>query len=116
MNRNQIRLLGLPVGQPDRGPAFGERLDPATFTFATIAPALFGSVAGAVVSSALSDSGGSAAVSAPAPVAAAPTVMPTPDDTAMKAAQRKLLAATQARRGRDSTILSDPASGDLLGG
>lgn len=51
-----------------------------------------------------------------APVAAAPTVMPTPDDDAMKAAQRKQAMANQARRGRESTILSDPMSSDLLGG
>lgn len=46
-----------------------------------------------------------------------PTVMPTPDDEAMKAEKRKKLSSLSQRRGRQSTILSDNTqSADLLGG
>lgn len=117
MNRNQLRMLAAdqPVGDPRRGPPFGERCDPVT-----IGTAILGSVAGKVVADAFTDDGGrSAPAPAPAPAAPVPptpTVMPTPDDEAMKAAQRRQMATTQARRGRQSTILSDPSEGgDLLG-
>lgn len=109
MNRNQLRMLAAdhPVGDPFRGTPYGERLDPGSVALA------FGSL---FVSSMMSDNN-SGPAAAPAPVVAPPTVMPTPDDDAMKAAQRKQLAANQARRGRDSTILSNPNdTADLLGG
>lgn len=44
-----------------------------------------------------------------------PTPMPTPDDDAAKAAKRRQMTALSQRRGRQSTILSEPASSDLLG-
>lgn len=46
-----------------------------------------------------------------------PETMPTPDDDAARNAKKRSLAAQAQRRGRQSTILSDPLSGgDLLGG
>lgn len=54
-------------------------------------------------------------IAPPAP-AAAPAVMPTADDAAVQAAKRKSLAASAARSGRLSTILSDSStSNDKLG-
>ena len=51
-----------------------------------------------------------------APALEAPKVMPTPDDDAARAAKRRAVAGLAQKRGRQSTILSDPlASGDLLG-
>ncbi len=41
------------------------------------------------------------------PPPAAPTIMPTPDDEAIKAARKRKLAADMGRSGRLSTILSD---------
>lgn len=41
------------------------------------------------------------------PPPAAPTVMPTPDDEALKAARKRKLAKDMGRSGRLSTILSD---------
>lgn len=50
------------------------------------------------------------------PVLTTPTVMPTPDDAAAKAAKRRQLSGLAQRRGRQSTILSDNTqSADLLG-
>ena len=54
--------------------------------------------------------------SAAPPSPSTPAVMPTPDDDATKAAKRKQLSALSQRRGRQSTILSEPVSSDLLGG
>jgi hypothetical protein len=53
----------------------------------------------------------------PAPtVAAEPVpVMPTPDDSAVKQAQRRSKLAQRRRSGRSSTILSDPTESDTLG-
>lgn len=52
----------------------------------------------------------------PLPAISKPTLMPEPDDAAAKAAKRKTLEGAASRRGRESTILSDPLSGgDLLG-
>ena len=50
----------------------------------------------------------------PAPTVTPPTVMPTPDDEAARAAKKKLATSLQARKGRQSTILD--AQSDLLGG
>jgi len=47
------------------------------------------------------------------PTLESPTVMPTPDDEAVKAARRRQIAEVQARSGRASTILSQT---DQLGG
>ena len=50
------------------------------------------------------------------PATTTPTVMPTPDDEASKAAKRRQLSGLAQRRGRQSTILSDNTqSADLLG-
>ena len=43
----------------------------------------------------------------PAPVIQPVTPMPTPDDAAVKNAQRKAALAQRQRSGRQSTILSD---------
>ena len=51
-----------------------------------------------------------------APTVAPVTPMPTPDDDAAKAMKKKQAMALSQRRGRQSTILSDPMSDDLLGG
>lgn len=50
-----------------------------------------------------------------APAAAKSTVMPTPDDDAVKKAARATQTALQTRSGRQSTILSGE-SDELLGG
>ena len=47
------------------------------------------------------------------PPPAAPTVMPTPDDDALKAARKRKAAQDMSRSGRLSTILSD--SSETLG-
>ena len=54
------------------------------------------------------------APSAP-PAPTPPTPMPTPDDQQVQEAQRRSLAEQLARRGRASTILSDPQNSDVLG-
>lgn len=45
------------------------------------------------------------------PAAASPTVMPTPDEEAIRMARRRSITSQLARRGRQSTILT----GDKLG-
>lgn len=57
--------------------------------------------------------GGGSAQSAPA--VAAPTVMPSPDDEAIRAAKKKSIAAIVGRQGRASTILSGSDGPDTLG-
>lgn len=45
-----------------------------------------------------------------------PSLMPTPDDEVARAAKKRAAAGLSQKRGRQSTILSDPLSGgDLLG-
>lgn len=85
-------------------------MDPATLT--AIGSILGGSAA---VASATGMFGGKDATTATAEVKA-PTVMPEPDDEAAKRAKRKLAGTLQQRKGRQSTILSEPVSTDLLGG
>lgn len=55
-----------------------------------------------------------------APAVEAPPVMPIPDDKAAQAARRRSIAKSMGRRGRQSTILTDPVTGgdagDALGG
>ena len=51
---------------------------------------------------------------APEPVAAQPTVMPTPDDSAIMRARRRATIQQVSRRGRESTMLT-PASSKLGG-
>jgi hypothetical protein len=59
-----------------------------------------------------SKKGGSAA----APTVTKSPVMPTADDAATKAAERRSLAGQAQRKGRQSTILeNDSTVGDLLG-
>lgn len=127
--------IEFPVGDPMGGPAFGERREPVSAALiGTAAAGGAGATAGLIgAGGALSAGGllsGLGAISAigsmfsgkkgsaQAPQLSKPTVMPTPDDEAQLAAKRKSLAAQSQRRGRQSTILSDPvsASGDLLGG
>ena len=73
--------------------------------------------AGATAGSALGLFGGSDSPQQPAAKeVTTPTVMPTPDDDAAKRARAKQSAALTQRRGRQSTILSEPTSTDLLGG
>ena len=49
-------------------------------------------------------------------VAKKKTVMPLPDDDAVKKARKRSYAAQRRRSGRMSTILSQSASGGTLGG
>lgn len=61
---------------------------------------------------------GSAPAPAPAPILKEPTVMPTADDAAIRAAKRKTTATQMQRSGRQSTILSGDGgvgSSDTLG-
>ena len=53
----------------------------------------------------------------PAPVVTPPPVMPLPDDDEIAKVRKRSLAAQLARRGRQSTILTDPVTGggDTLG-
>jgi hypothetical protein len=51
----------------------------------------------------------------PKPVVTPPTVMPTPDDTQVKAAKKRQRAASLQSSGRQSTILTDYGSADKLG-
>lgn len=54
---------------------------------------------------------------AAAPTPAAPSVMPVPDDKAVKLAAQKRLATQNARRTtRQSSILSEDTGADTLGG
>lgn len=101
--RNRTWRMDEPVGDPFGGPANGKREDP-TSVVGGIGMSLLGSVLGGGKSS-----------PAPPPITQ-PTVMPTPDDEATRSAKRKSLAGQIQRRGRQSTILSDPVSSDLLGG
>lgn len=52
----------------------------------------------------------------PATALPPPPPMPTPDDEAVKLAQRRSVATQRARRGRLSTIFTDPSIGNGLGG
>ncbi len=69
-----------------------------------------GTVGGSVLASQLTKTS--------APEVKPPPVMPTPDDAAVRSAQRRSIAAQLARRGRQSTILTDPLGGgdSKLGG
>lgn len=82
--------------------------------------AIFSAMAGSLFSSMLSGGKESppAAASAPAPAIPPPTPMPVPDDAAVAAAKKRSIAAQLQRRGRASTILTDPVTGgsDALGG
>lgn len=110
VTRSQARQLlsEFPMGDPLRGAPFGERTEPATIGIISA----IGSGLGAV--SSISGMFGGKKESAPPPVSK-PTVMPEPDDEASRAAKRRALAGAAQRRGRQSTILSDDTSGDLLG-
>lgn len=115
--RNHHIYAEYPVGQPDRGVPYGERLDPMTALTA------FGTGISALNSLNSLMGGGKSESAAPTQVAAAaapvvttPTVMPEPDDQAAKRAKATTIAGLSARRGRQSTILDNgPASADLLG-
>lgn len=50
------------------------------------------------------------------PVVTPPTVMPTPDDTAVREAKKRKQAAAMQSSGRQSTILTDYGNSDKLGG
>ncbi len=79
-----------------------------------------GAVAGKLVGDLFSDDAPAATPSAAAPEVEAPPVMPIPDDKAAEAARRRSIAKSMSRRGRQSTILTDPVTGgdagDALGG
>lgn len=115
-NRIQIRMLKSehPQGHPTRGAPYGERLDPGTLVMAQT----FGSILGGLgAAKSLFGGSGGGATATPPPTVTPPTVMPIPDDQAAADSKRRALAGLSARRGRQSTILSDPASAssDLLG-
>ena len=57
-----------------------------------------------------------APVEAPAANLPPPPPMPTPDDDAVKLAKRRSAASQRLRRGRLSTIFTDPQTGSGLGG
>lgn len=76
---------------------------------------ILGSVLGTVVSSIFAKKGGRGEEPA-APTQSKPTVMPTPDDQAVQQAKRRQIASDVARRGRASTILTESASSEKLGG
>lgn len=82
--------------------------------------ALVGSQVGGTVQSELTKPDTPAAA-APAPPVAEPTVttpteMPTADSSAVAAAKKKSIIEQMAARGRASTILTDTATSDKLGG
>ena len=104
--------IEFPVGEACRGPAFGERLEPATIATITAVGSLLGG--GAAVLNATGALGGKKS-SAPPPVVEKPLVMPEPDDDAVKMARRRSLASQSARQGRASTILSDDYQSETLG-
>lgn len=72
---------------------------------------LIAAVAAPLISKVLSPSQASnnQQVAAPAPTAPQATSMPLPDDAAAEAAKRRSIAAQVARRGRASSILTDPS-------
>lgn len=50
-----------------------------------------------------------------APTITPPKVMPVPDDTAVKDAQKRSLIRQRRRSGRQSTILTDTSGSETLG-
>lgn len=81
---------------------------------------LVGGIAGKIAGDIFSDDAPAATPSVAAPAVEAPPVMPIPDDKAADAARRRSIAKSMSRRGRQSTILTDPVTGgdagDALGG
>lgn len=73
------------------------------------------SIGGSILGDALGNKKQQAAPPAPPPVVEAPPPLPLPDDKAVQDAKRRSIAAQITRRGRQSTILSTPASSDTLG-
>ena len=102
--------IEFPVGSPTRGAPYGERTDPGTI-------AMVAAIGGAASGAASLYGALSGGKDSPAPpTVSKPTVMPSPDDDAMKLAKKKALAGQVQRRGRQSTVLESDTSGDLLGG
>lgn len=77
--------------------------------------ALGATILGGVAGNAVARRSASGAASDPPPPPPPPAPMPTPGDDNTRAAERRALAAQMARRGRSSTILSQPDSGSKLG-
>lgn len=97
--------------------------DPGSLTLASVLPSILGGVASTVVGSLLKgDSGGqqqqqatpAATAAAPPPEVAPPTVMPTPTDTNVKAAQQRSIVAQIQRQGRANSILTQ-SNNDAMG-
>ena len=90
----------------------------AGLTFASILPSFIGGLATLAVGSMLRDEAPQQQqpqAAAPPPEIEKPTEMPTPNDAARRAAQRRSIAQQMARRGRASTILTDNAEAKLGG-
>jgi hypothetical protein len=89
--------------------------DPATISLTAMANAAAGSAAGALISGLFSGGSKPQQSSAPAPVVAPVTPMPT-QDTA-DAAKRKSIMAQMQRQGRASTILTagNASTSDAMG-
>ena len=85
---------------------------------AQLGASLAATVGSALVSTLFSDGPSAAPEVAPAPAAPEvepPPVMPIPDDEAATKARRRSIAKSMARRGRQSTILTDPVTGGDAG-
>lgn len=83
---------------------------------AQLGASLAATVGSALVSTLFSGDRPSAAPEvAPAPEVEPPPVMPIPDDEAATKARRRSIAKSMARRGRQSTILTDPVTGGDAG-
>jgi hypothetical protein len=123
ITRSQIRILlaEFPQGDPHGGPPAGKREDPVTLgtvaTYASIATAGV-SILNATGVIGGGKGGGDGTVLAPPPTVTPPPTMPLPNDQAVQDAKRRSVAAQVQRQGRQSTILTGPASSasDLLGG
>ena len=84
---------------------------------AQLGASLAATVGSALVSTLFSGGPSAAAAPevAPAPEVEPPPVMPIPDDEAATKARRRSIAKSMARRGRQSTILTDPVTGGDAG-
>ena len=82
---------------------------------AQLGASLAATVGSALVSTLFSDGPSAAPEVAPAPDVEPPPVMPIPDGEAATKARRRSIAKSMARRGRQSTILTDPVTGGDAG-
>lgn len=102
--RYKFWLAEMAIGHPQDG----KHHDPI-FTAPLVVQALVGGVAASVVSGMIQ---GKPSSPGAAPAVTPPTPMPTPGDAGAEATRRASIAEQLRRRGRASTILTDPAAGD----